>query len=188
MPSDFQQRGDRVERSFEKSSGENLVVLARSRRTDYGPLEDPVPAPELPERRAGTAAMAAVRDLFQVWGLDASRFGSNEWNPLGTFISPGSKVVLKPNWVFHWNKSGSGMDCLVTHSSVIEAVLEYVALARPGSVVVGDSPVQSCDFEALRKSCGVDQIEERFRDRGMDLSICDFRRTLLPSGKLGGAQ
>ena len=132
--------------------------------------------------------MATVRELFRVWGLDASRFGSIQWNPLGVFISPGSKVVLKPNWVLHWNKSGHGMDCLVTHTSVIEAVLEYVALARPDSVVVGDSPVQGCDFESLQKSCGVDRIVDRFRNRGMNLRICDFRRTILPGGELGGAK
>ena len=78
------------------------------------------------------------------------------------------------------------MDCLVTHTSVIEAVLEYVALARPESVVIGDSPVQGCDFEMLRRVCGVDEMADRFRDRGMNLSICDFRRTILPSGELGG--
>lgn len=188
MPSDFKQPGHIVERSYEERPAENLVVLAQSRHTDYGALEDPVPAPELSGGKADAVAMAAVRELFQVWGLDASRFGSSQWNPLGIFISPGSKVVLKPNWVLHWNKSGCGMDCLVTHTSVIEAVLEYVALARPGSVVVGDSPVQGCDFETLRKSCGVDRIVDRFRNRGMNLSICDFRRTLLPSGELGGAK
>jgi uncharacterized protein (DUF362 family) len=188
MSFDFQKPEDLVERSYEKSPAETLVVLAQSRRTGYGELEDPIPAPELPEGRAATVAMATVRELFRVWGLDASRFGSSQWNPLGIFIPPDSKVVLKPNWLLHYNKSGYGMDCLVTHTSVIEAVLEYVALARPGTVVVGDAPVQGCDFETLRKSCGIDRIVDRFRNRGMNLSICDFRRTLLPSGELGGAK
>jgi uncharacterized protein (DUF362 family) len=183
-----QQPDDVVGKSYEKSPIENLVALAQSRRTDYGLLKDAVPAPELPEGRAGTVAMATVRELFRVWGLDASRFGSSQWNPLGVFIRPDSKVVLKPNWVLHYNKSGQGMDCLVTHASVIEAVLEYVALARPGAVVVGDSPVQGCNFDTLRKSCGIDQIVDRFRNRGINLTICDFRRTLLPSGELGGAK
>jgi uncharacterized protein (DUF362 family) len=172
----------------EGSPAENLVILARSLRPDYGMLDNPVPAPELPEGRAGTVAMAALRDLFQTWGLDAEHCGSSEWNPLKTFISPGSKVVLKPNWVTHWNKSGFGMECLVTHSSVIEAVLEYVALAHPAFVVLGDSPVQGCDFDALKGSCGIDQIVGRFRDRGMNLLVRDFRRTILPSGEFGGAK
>jgi uncharacterized protein (DUF362 family) len=172
----------------ETEPGERLVVLAESYRTDYGALATPVLAPELEAGEVTTVAAAAVRELFRIWGLDASRYGSIQWNPLSVFISPGSKVVLKPNWVLHWNKSGSGMDCLVTHSSIVEAVLEYVALTRPGSVVVGDSPVQGCDFEALRQSCGVNQVAERFRARGMNINICDFRRTVLPGGKLGRAK
>jgi uncharacterized protein (DUF362 family) len=172
----------------EKSPPESLVALAKSLRTDYGMLEEPVPAPELRERKAATVALAALRELFRIWGLDGSNFGSSHWNPLGSLISAGSKVVLKPNWVLHANKSGYGMDCLVTHTTVIEAVLEYVALARPGIVVLGDSPVQGCDFEALRTGCAVDQMASRFRERGMNLSICDFRRTLLPGGNLGRAK
>jgi uncharacterized protein (DUF362 family) len=163
-------------------------VLARSRDANYGALERPVPAPELPDGIAGTVALATLRELLRVWGLDAAHFGLREWNPLGAFILPDSKVVLKPNWVFHWNKSGFGMDCLVTHTNVIEAVLEYVALARPGTVVIGDAPVQGCDFEALRRNCAVDQMVDRFRKRGINLTICDFRRTLLPEGTLGGAK
>jgi uncharacterized protein (DUF362 family) len=174
--------------TLEESPAENLVVLAQSLRPDYGVLEIPISAPELAEGQVSTVPMAALRELFRTWGLDAAHFGSNRWNPLGTFISLGSKVVLKPNWVLHQNRSGSGMDCLVTHSSVIEAVLEYVALASPGSVVLGDSPVQGCDFDVLRKSCGIDVIVDQFRKRGMNLSIRDFRRTILPSGQLGGAK
>jgi uncharacterized protein (DUF362 family) len=71
------------------------------------------------------------------------------------------------------------MDCLVTHTSLLEAVLEYVALARPRSVLLGDAPVQGCDFEALRKACGLGALAEAFQGRDFDFSIVDFRRTLL---------
>src|SRR5271156_2952176 len=99
MTSVFQQPEDIVGGSSEESQPENLVVLAQSCRPDYEELATPVPAPELPDGRVGTNAAAAVRELFQVWGLDASHFGSSRWNPLGAFILPGSTVVLKPNWV-----------------------------------------------------------------------------------------
>ena len=175
-------------RSRDADNREELVVLARAVRADYGQLNDPVPAPELPGGKAHTVAMAAMRELFRVWGLDAEHFDSPAWNPLGSFIRPGSRVVLKPNWVLHWNKSGAGMECLVTHAEVIEAVLEYVALAKPGSVVLGDAPVQGCDFGELCRICGIDPIVERFRNRGMELDVRDFRRTVLPGGKLGEAR
>src|SRR5271167_1164577 len=105
---------------------DRLVVLARAVRADYGLLSDPVRAPELPGGKAHTVALAALRELFRVWGLDAEHFGSETWNPLGKFVCEDSRVVLKPNWVLHWNKSGAGMDCMVTHAAVIEAALEYL--------------------------------------------------------------
>ncbi|MGC1650934.1 MAG: DUF362 domain-containing protein, partial [Candidatus Sulfotelmatobacter sp.] len=167
---------------------ERLVVLARAVRPDYGLLSDPVPAPELPGGKAHTVALAAMRELFRVWGLDAEHFGSAAWNPLEKFVCADSRVVLKPNWVLHWNKSGAGMDCMVTHAAVIEAGLEYLALAHPGSVVVGDAPVQGCNFGELRRICEIDAIVGRFRSRGMDVDIRDFRRTVLPGGKMGAAR
>ena len=165
---------------------ERLVVLAKSAKPDYGALASPVEAPELPAGVVRTVPQAAVRELLRSWGLDAERFGTPAWNPLTALIPEGARVTLKPNWVLHWNRSGSGLDCLITHPAVIEAVLDYVALARPSRVVLGDAPVQGCDFEALRKACGLDEMVERFRRRGLDVEICDFRRTVLPGGRLGG--
>ena len=135
-----------------------------------------------------TVAQLAVRDLFRAWNLDATRLDSPGWNPLGEFIPKGARVVLKPNWVLHENQSGFGLDCLLTDPSVIEAVLEYVALTKPASVVVGDAPLQGCDFEALRRSCDLDGMTTRLGRLGLDVSIADFRRTVLPGQRLGGAR
>ncbi len=158
---------------------DRVVAVARSVRGDYGPLADPAGAPELRSGEARTVAQLALRELFRIWGLDRDRYGSREWNPLGALIPPGARVVLKPNWVVDENQSGAGLDCLVTHASVIEAVLEYVQLAQPGPVVLGDAPLQRCDFAKLRRVCGLDDLVGRFRNRGLDIRISDFRRTLL---------
>ena len=72
----------------QSSTPECLVAVARSLRADYGPLEDPVPAPELPQGQAANVATAGVRELFRIWGLDAPRFGSRQWNPLGSVYLP----------------------------------------------------------------------------------------------------
>jgi len=167
------------------SSLENVVAVIQSPTAGYGPMPQPVPAPELTSGECRTVAQATLRELFRIWGLDLQSLGSRQWNPLGAFIRPGSRVVLKPNWVLHRNKSGQGIDCLLTHASLIKAVLEYVALAHPRSVVVGDAPVQGCDFEALRRACGLSTLAEVCRGRGFDVAIVDFRRTLLPGEKLG---
>jgi len=153
---------------------QHQVAVVRSRRQDYG--------------RDSGVAQRAVRDLLADWGLDRARIGSPQWNPLGELITPGARVVLKPNWVLHYNQSGQGLECLVTHPTIIEAVLEYVALARPGSVVLGDAPLQSCDFDALSQTCGLEQLVGRFERRGLEIRLVDFRRTVLEGRRLGDAR
>ena len=167
------------------ASIEAVVAVARSERADYGFVETPLTAPEFLPAGAQTIATAALRDLFLTWGLDGDRAGTPAWNPLGDFIRPGSRVVIKPNWVLHWNQSGQGLDCLVTHTSVIEAVLKFVALARPSSVIIGDAPIQGCDFQALCQATGIFGMLNQFQASEMDLAVRDFRRTLLPRGALG---
>lgn len=154
------------------------MCICRSPRADYGDVS-PIAAPELPAGTVNTVAAVTLRQLFLSWKLDAEHAGTAQWNPLGRWIQPGSRVVLKPNWVLHANQSGQGMDCLITHTSLIEAILDYVALARPGSVVVGDAPVQSCDFDRLRREVAIDRMAERFTKQGLPLQIRDFRRTVL---------
>ena len=46
---------------------------------------------------------AAVRDALRGLGLDANRFGTAEWNPIGDLVEPGKRIVLKPNLIRHWN-------------------------------------------------------------------------------------
>jgi uncharacterized protein (DUF362 family) len=157
-----------------------LVALART-PSRYGLVNEPAPAPELPEGMVETVAAAAVRQLLLNWNLDRLHQGTASWNPLGDFIPPGAKVVLKPNWVLHYNQSGQGLDCLVTHPDTLEAVLRYVALTNPAKVTVGDAPIQGCDFEQLSRSCALDEMLARTRNRGLAVHIVDFRRTILES-------
>jgi uncharacterized protein (DUF362 family) len=105
---------------------------------------------------------------------------------LSAIIPRGAKVVIKPNWVHHANASGQGLVCLVTHISVIEAILCYVAKAQPEHIIIGDSPVQGCDFAALMASCRAPEMIGRFRAHDVNVSIKDFRRTVHENGRLGG--
>src|SRR5262245_41133337 len=98
--------------------------------------------PELPKWARQTTALAALRSLLGAAGLDRTHLGLPEWNPLGAIINEDTKVVLKPNWVYHENGSGYGLDCLVTHASVLEAILQYIVKAQPRSMVLGDAPIQ----------------------------------------------
>jgi uncharacterized protein (DUF362 family) len=94
---------------------------------------------------------------------------------------PGCRVLVKPNWVYHSN-GGRGADCLHTHSGFVLAALKAVLRWNPSSVVIGDAPVQGCNWSSL--------VTDEFRRQAASLAgsvpveLSDFRRTILPDGNL----
>ena len=104
---------------------------------------------------------------------------SNERGPLGEVIEPGVKVVVKPNWVMHENSGPWGMAPLLTHQSVVQAATEAALRADAGEVVVGDAPIQSCDFQLLLKNTALDRWADTLQAREPRFKgIRDFRRTV----------
>jgi len=120
-------------------------------------------------------------------GLDKVNQGSASWNPLGALVHEGEKVVIKPNWVHHRNGSDHGLDCLVTHPSVIEAVLLYVLKGNPRSIIVCDAPIQSCEFDSLMAAQGVpDMVQRVIGTNRVQTVIRDLRRTIRRGEALNG--
>jgi uncharacterized protein (DUF362 family) len=154
---------------------ENVVAVARIKAA-YEVCDDRSCAPEI--GGASSSAEVALHRLLHTWRLDREHYGTSDWNPLGALIAADSKIVIKPNWVFHENQSGAGLDCLITHSSLIEAVAKYVGLTHPAELIIGDAPIQGCDFGQLRKLAGIDDLADRLRQRGLPIVIADFRRTI----------
>lgn len=93
--------------------------------------------------------------------------------PLADIIEPGMSVLLKPNWVLHYNKSGCGMDCMITHPLFIKAVLKEVFAAKPSRVMIGDAPIQLADFGELIDP-GWSQISNL--NNSCPVEVIDFRR------------
>jgi uncharacterized protein (DUF362 family) len=126
-------------------------------------------------------AYRAVRQVFQALEMDTERFGDSDWDPLRAIVRPGNTVVLKPNLVSHHNGRGGpwAEACLVTHGSVIRAVLDYVAraLRGQGKVLIADCPIQGADWDALTEVVGLHEIlryaQERFP--GIDFALADYR-------------
>lgn len=87
--------------------------------------------------------------------------------PSQSGVPAASMVVLKPNWVSHTNPLGHSPESLVTHPAIIEAVATVVAetLAPGATIVIGDAPVQSCDFDALLKLNGIPELLARLAAR-----------------------
>lgn len=144
----------------------------------------------LPEWPGGPVAAVpnpaynGVRELFRLLGFDRDNEGRENWNPLGAIIAPGNTVVLKPNLVIHRNLGEqlyqlTDTDSLITHGSVIRAVLDYAAKALEGRgrIIIGDCPVQAADWHRLLALSGLNDIERYFHEHftGIELIIKDYR-------------
>ena len=90
--------------------------------------------------------VAALADLL---GWSAESLG-----PFGRLIPPAARVLVKPNWVMHCNRGPWGIEPLLTHASVVRAVVDGVLQANPGRLVLGDAPLQGCDFQELLRRMG----------------------------------
>jgi uncharacterized protein (DUF362 family) len=123
---------------------------------------------------------AAVRGALRGLGLDAQRFGTPDWNPLRALVHRGARIVLKPNFIRHWNPlADASVDSVVTHGSIIRAVADYAFLATgvEGSVVIAEAPQHDCDFDEIRKLVHLDELRAFYLDvLGCELEVIDLRR------------
>jgi uncharacterized protein (DUF362 family) len=169
------------------------VGLARTTPSYQGiepPYHPGVAFPELAallgSRGADGAAnhvYAAVRAALAAFGLDAQNFGSAAWNPLGALVRRGGRVVLKPNFIRHWNPArGATPASVVTHGAVIRALLDYATLAvgPDGSVVLAEAPQQDCDWAAVSELAGLPAIAEFYGDAlRREFERIDLRREVV---------
>lgn len=106
------------------------------------------------------------------------QWSHHERGPFGNLIGAGSRVLIKPNFVLHYNQGSGGMEPMVTHSAVIKAVVKAALQANPAEVLVGDAPIQSCHFSKLLEASGVDVwAAELMRTDPRFKGFKDFRRT-----------
>lgn len=114
-----------------------------------------------------------------LWGLelDKENYGTGYWNPFKHIIKAGDTVLVKPNMVMHVNGANGDMDCLITHPSVVRAVLDYVCIALKGSgkIILGDAPMQLCDYDNLIEEQGYREIINFYKSHNVSIDLCDFR-------------
>jgi uncharacterized protein (DUF362 family) len=121
------------------------------------------------------AGQAMARALAGVAGPLGWSDGENLF---GRVIPAGARVLVKPNLVLHENEGPWGIEPLVTHASIIEAVVEAALRANPSRVVVGDAPIQSCDFDRLVERTGLREWADSLAARDARFAgVRDFRRT-----------
>lgn len=123
------------------------------------------------------AVDTAMNSLMEDLGLDPC-------NPFQSFIKPGMKVFIKPNWVAsRWRESCTHRDelyCVITHPAVIEAVADRVALALngKGEIIIADNPSIDADFEELMEYTGIRKLEKKY---DVPCHIYDLRPLICPS-------
>jgi uncharacterized protein (DUF362 family) len=160
------------------------VAIARTASPGYPgtpPYHPPGPLPEFPHHRdfdATNHAFTAVREALLRLGLDAANAGTPTWNPLGTLVRPGDRVFLKPNMIAHRHRLRDEWEHVITHGSVIRAVVDYVflALRGEGAIWLGDAPQTDSLWEGLLERQGLAAIRDWYRDRhGFGIEILDLR-------------
>lgn len=125
-------------------------------------------------------------EIVQAIIQNAENLGwANENDKRGAFgnvINGNSKVLIKPNLVLHKNRGTGGMLPLITHQSIIKAVVIEVLKANPAQVIVGDAPIQGCDFAELLRVTGLGKWAEDLQKKDARFKgIRDFRRTVSTS-------
>lgn len=122
-----------------------------------------------------------VRKCFVHMGLDIENYGKSTWNPLSKYIKPGQTVLLKPNWVMHYNMNKKvkslEMECLVTHPSVVRAICDYclIALKGDGRIIIADAPMQDCDLEKLFQKTHYYELFDFYKAENQPIEYKDLR-------------
>jgi uncharacterized protein (DUF362 family) len=130
------------------------------------------------------APYAAVRSALLGAGLDRDRFGTEEWNPLGDLVASGGTIVLKPNFIRHWNPAAErddagSIESVITHGAIVRAMADFAFLAAgpSGRVVLAEAPQMDCDFDQIRQIVGLDEIVGFYDDvLNREFTIVDLRR------------
>jgi uncharacterized protein (DUF362 family) len=164
------------------------VGLART-EPDYAGLTPPFgPGKAYPElavlgartSEAPNHVYAAVREALLGAGLDAAQAGTADWNPLGALVERGGHVVLKPNFIRHWNPCDEGtVASVVTHGAFLRVAADYAFLAvgPEGRVTLAEAPQHDCDWPRMAALAGLDALVHHYETSlGRTLAIVDLRR------------
>ena len=87
-------------------------------------------------------------------------------------------VLIKPNWVCHSSKSSDDV-CLRTHDNFLLAALEIILAKKPNKVMIGDAPIQGCDWSKMLSRMFYRKLDELSCSYSIPIEIKDFRLVTL---------
>ncbi len=103
---------------------------------------------------------------------------TSEGSVLGGVVPAGGRVLVKPNWVSHANHGPWGLDPLITNSTLIRDTVHALLQTKAAEILVGDAPLQLCDFNKLLRDGGVrGWAETLVAKEPRFMGVQDFRRT-----------
>lgn len=160
------------------SSEDALAVPGLGLADEIKPLSENVVGIARGECTANAYDRSHVEDLLQQ--ALALYFGNDKG--FSNIIAPGSRVVLKPNLVLHMNKSGAGMDCMITHPELLLATIARVSACQPSRITIADAPLQRCKWEQIV----TEDLKQRIAAAAGDIpvTLLDLRRTVMPDNSL----
>ena len=137
-----------------------------------------MPAPCYPSDDAATSEGNEVSAALSLLAHELG-WGDEQAGAFASLIPRGARVLIKPNFVTHENQIAGGIEPLVTHQSLVRAVVEAVLQTEAAEVSVGDAPMQGCDFAELLRATGLDEWSEKLMRQDCRFhGIRDFRRTI----------
>ncbi|MHA1197191.1 MAG: DUF362 domain-containing protein [Promethearchaeota archaeon] len=163
---------------------ESIVYIYKTSEIDY-PTKPPFhPNKAYPEYIFGdiskekNSVYEAFRNLLKMMKLDEQNFNTETWNPFKEDIKPGDVVLIKPNLVID---SVINQNSITTHPSIIRAIIDYViiALKEKGEIIVGDAPLQKCNFNYLTEKTGLKEVIDYFKSKNVNIKLIDFRKEKL---------
>lgn len=115
-----------------------------------------------------------VRDVARALGWN----GTGDAPAFRALLPVGARVLVKPNLVLHQNQGPWGVEPLFTHASLIRAVVEELLDSGAAQVMLGDAPLQECDFDQLLAVSGLGEWAASLAAREPRFSgPHDYRRT-----------
>lgn len=128
--------------------------------------------------KSNNKVYSALRKTFLLLNLDKENYNKHNWNPLKDMVEPGYTVVIKPNFVINNHNNKGNLFSIITHPSIIRAIIDYVYIALKGSgrIIIADSPQMDCNFEDLLEKTELESIKQFYYDEfNFKIEIIDLR-------------
>jgi hypothetical protein len=104
---------------------------------------------------------------------------------LGNFFASeikGKSILVKPNWVKQSQKPTDEY-CLRTNENLILETLSYLCGFSPKKIILGDAPIQGCDWTKMLPVSFIDEVNSLSSKYNVLIKIKDFRRTVFSTSK-----